>query len=880
MSKIAYLLLLILMIQASLASAETEGHDTSPVAVSPRMKIDRIVVKFDEQAMVRMRGGELVSLLEADLTAVEELLRDIAVNRLFRRSESELDAEFQNLQEIGTHRLVDKNSYFQIRPESIEQAVHIVNMLRKLPIVETAYIEPEPEPAQDIPPPTPDFSGSQGYLYNPPEGIGASYCWSIPGGTGSGVDIIDIEGNWNNDHEDFGGNFGAILAGTPVPLLEWIYHGTATTGVVGGDSNEYGITGIAYDAHIDLISTGDIGFAAAIDIATSHLGAGDIIMIELHTPGPRYNFDPRPDQMGYVPMEYFRANFDAIQMAAANGIVVVEAAGNGYENLDDAIYENRFDRSFRDSRAILVGAGCPPNGLFGPDRTRIYFSNFGSRVDLQGWGKSVVTTGYGGLFNGDMDLDQFYTETFSGTSAATPMVAGAVACLQGIYKAQHGFAMTAEAVTSLLTNTGSQQPNPTEWIGPRPNVEIASQFLPPPGITANPAYIEASVYEGGTVYDMVRLTNMDDSDPVGFSISIDQTVEGLAPGDWIDVDPMSGTIAAGGYTDLFLTFSSENLFDTTYNFKGIISVDFSAWSDLEIPVFLDVLCQNTDYDVYESDNTPSRPFTWIDITGIGTPLLPDEFHNSARPEAALDDGTSISIPLGFAFNFYNDIYSRIYVGVNGGLSFVSNEVNVNGYFAELTLPSPGIEAVLLPFWNDLSIDPESHGHGEIFYYNSQGGDSLVIEYYQVGNFYDDSDSLITFEVILTSDHVISYQYLDMGISGLAGSAQVAISRDEGCRMVSHCNNASPPQHLPHNMLRVDFVPAYTVLIPSGDADGSSEIDIDDVVYIIAYIFQDGAAPIPIESGDCDCSGETDIDDVVYLITYIFSSGPAPCGYEP
>jgi hypothetical protein len=726
MSKTAYLLLSILIILTSTAAAESEEAESAPVAVSPNVKIDRIVVKFDEQASIRLRDGELVSLSKADLAASKELLRDFTLSRLFRRSEAELDAEFRNLQEIGTHRLVDKNSYFQIKPESIEQAVHIVSMLRKLPIIETAYIEPEPEPAQDIPPPTPDFSGSQGYLYNPPEGIGASYCWSIPGGTGSGVDVIDIEGNWNNDHEDFGGNIGSILAGTPVPLMDWINHGTAVTGMICGDSNEYGITGIAYDAHIDMISTGDIGFAAAIDIATSSLGAGDIITVELHTPGPRYGFDPRPDQMGYVPMEYFRANFDAIQMAAAKGIVVVEAAGNGYENLDDAIYESRFNRSFRDSRAILVGAGAPPNGLYGPDRTRIYFSNFGSRVDLQGWGKSVVTTGYGGLFNGDLDQDQFYTETFSGTSAATPMVAGAVACLQGIYKAQYGFAMTPEAVTALLTNTGSQQPNPTEWIGPRPNVEIASQLLPPPGITASPAYFEPDLYEGGTVYDLVRLTNRDDSAPVGFSISIDQTIEGLAPGDWIDVDPMSGTIAADGYSDLFLTFSSENLFDTTYNFKGIISVDFGAWSDLQIPVFLDVLCQNTDYDAYESDNTPSRPFTWVDITGIGTPLQPYEFHNSARPYAALDDGTSISIPIGFAFNFYNDIYTRIYVGVNGGLSFVSDEVNVNGYFAELTLPSPGIEAVLLPFWNDLSIDPELNGHGEIYYYHSQGGDSLVI----------------------------------------------------------------------------------------------------------------------------------------------------------
>jgi hypothetical protein len=66
----------------------------------------------------------------------------------------------------------------------------------------------------------------------------------------------------------------------------------------------------------------------------------------------------------------------------------------------------------------------------------------------------------------------------------------------------------------------------------------------------------------------------------------------------------------------------------------------------------------------------------------------------------------------------------------------------------------------------------------------------------------------------------------------------------------------------------------------GDADGSSAVDIDDVVYLIGYIFSDGIAPLPVESGDADCSGDIDIDDVVYLISYIFSGGELPCAACP
>jgi hypothetical protein len=62
----------------------------------------------------------------------------------------------------------------------------------------------------------------------------------------------------------------------------------------------------------------------------------------------------------------------------------------------------------------------------------------------------------------------------------------------------------------------------------------------------------------------------------------------------------------------------------------------------------------------------------------------------------------------------------------------------------------------------------------------------------------------------------------------------------------------------------------------GDADASAAVDIDDVVYLIAYIFSGGPAPAPaVCCGDADASGGVDIDDVVYLIAYIFSSGPAP-----
>ncbi len=63
----------------------------------------------------------------------------------------------------------------------------------------------------------------------------------------------------------------------------------------------------------------------------------------------------------------------------------------------------------------------------------------------------------------------------------------------------------------------------------------------------------------------------------------------------------------------------------------------------------------------------------------------------------------------------------------------------------------------------------------------------------------------------------------------------------------------------------------------GNTNGIGDIDIDDVVYLIAYIFSAGTPPVPYWRGDADCDSEVDIDDAVFLIDYIFGGGTEPCG---
>jgi subtilisin family serine protease len=266
---------------------------------------------------------------------------------------------------------------------------------------------------------------------------------------------------------------------------------------MGGDDNGFGVTGICPDANIQTIShntlgTGSFpsGVAAGIVTAANMLGAGDIILIEAHAPGPRFNFTDVGGQLGYVAMQYWPEVYAAITFAAVvKGVIVVEAAGNGAENLDDALYStppagfpplwSPFNRDTGDNASIIAGAGAPPpdthsHGTTDPDRSRLQFSNFGACVDAQGWGGEVTSCGYGDL-QGGSDENLWYTDTFGGTSGASPIVVGSLACIQGALKEAGKPLLTPIAARNVLRSFGSpQQDAPSrpasQRIGNRPDL--------------------------------------------------------------------------------------------------------------------------------------------------------------------------------------------------------------------------------------------------------------------------------------------------------------------------------------------------------------------------------------------------------------------------
>jgi hypothetical protein len=470
-----------------------------------------LIVVANPEARFKVGALGVEAAGEADAAGLNDFLsaEQIGLEPLFGPSEERVRVEARTLGAAAA-ALPDLSTYYRVRAED-NRLDELASSLASLPGITGAYVKPPASPATraldveeqsesqptETPPVTPDFTSRQGYLGPAPHGVDAVHAATIPGGRGGGVNIIDIEGAWNFSHEDLAQNHGGVVGGTPTSDAAWRNHGTAVVGEFGADANSFGVVGISPDAHVRAISIfGGLGSAAAIHQAATLLNPGDVILIELHRPGPRFNYQVRADQRGYIALEWWPDDLAAIRFATGKGVIVVEAAGNGAENLDDALYEapatgfpsdwkNPFNPANPTSMAVLVGAGAPPEGTHGrnhgPDRSRLDFSNHGRRLDAQAWGREVTTTGGRGYDPGDLQggaENVWYTDTFSGTSSASPIVVGSIACIQGILMAAGKQRLTPSQVIDILRQTGSSQqdgPNgpASQRIGNRPDIRAA-----------------------------------------------------------------------------------------------------------------------------------------------------------------------------------------------------------------------------------------------------------------------------------------------------------------------------------------------------------------------------------------------------------------------
>lgn len=358
----------------------------------------------------------------------------------------------------------DPSSGVELDLSKQDDVNELVRLLQKSEDIESVHVLRAGPPPMAVPDPVanPRFS-QEPYHSAAPVGIDALWAWALAGGDGAGIGFVDVEQGWNLDHEDLHDAAITLISGANQAYFP---HGTAVLGEVLMVNNTIGGVGLAPNCKGRVISLlrpeGYNIVDTIIDaLVTGNMQLGDVLLLEAQETDPvggKY----------FWPVEIVDSTYETIELATRLGIVVVEAGCNGSYDLDayvNAAGKQIFDRSstdFRDSGAIMVGAASSA-----VPHSRLSYSNFGSRIDLYGWGENVDTASTD-LTGADNNL---YDTNFNGTSSASPIVAGAAIIVQGVSQAHLGQRLAPLYLRALLADHGTLSANPAlDLIGRMPDL--------------------------------------------------------------------------------------------------------------------------------------------------------------------------------------------------------------------------------------------------------------------------------------------------------------------------------------------------------------------------------------------------------------------------
>lgn len=410
----------------------------------------RVVLKFRDYVELPYQDGAEEHLLRIGIgpwEALSEAFPGIALKRLFASIDEEKILELVSRAQEIDHCYQPPNllAYFAIEcPLQVDPSA-LAKALLAWEAVETTYVESPPMPPPAVNPNDDPRYKNQGHLKSAPDGIDAAYAWQFTGGDGTGIKFVDIESGWMILHEDLGSAGVQQIYGVNKSGAGYMDHGTAVLGVVIGADNAKGGIGIAPNAQALVASewenTSKVNRPDALLKAIASLGFGDVLLLEMQATNK-------------LPVETEVGIFDLVRLATALGIVIIEPAGNGgqdlgqHKNLAGKAVLNRTSPDFKDSGAILVAAAVAT-----APHHRAKFSNYGNRVDCYSWGESVDT-----CWCDAIGAKSDYTVNFAGTSSASAIIAGVALCVQGIAAEKLKYRLSAWQMRKLLGDTAVGTP--------------------------------------------------------------------------------------------------------------------------------------------------------------------------------------------------------------------------------------------------------------------------------------------------------------------------------------------------------------------------------------------------------------------------------------
>ena len=220
--------------------------------------------------------------------------------------------------------------------------------------------------------------------------------------------------------------------------------------------------------------------------------------------------------------------------------------------------------------------------------------------------------------------------------------------------------------------------------------------------------------------------------------------------------------------------------------------------------------------------------------------------------------------------FYDGQFNSLRICSNGWISFTSTSTT----YSNTTIPGSGEPNNLVaPFWDDLN---PSQG-GTIYFYTNNL-DSAIVQYDAVPHYSGSGTGVYTFEVILTADGNITYQYLSM--EGTLNSATIGIEDADGAiglQVVYNqeyvTDNLAVQFRLPIFWLSVDPTSGYALEGETNDITvtfDTDELEEGDYLGQIVIHTNDQNNPMLVVPCSLTVSSVVGIDDQTSSIPTAFS----------
>ncbi|MFJ9678598.1 S8 family serine peptidase [Streptomyces sp. NPDC101194] len=304
--------------------------------------------------------------------------------------------------------------------------------------------------------------------------------YTYPDNGGEGVTAYIIDTGVRITHSDFGGraSYGYDAIDNDNTAQDGYGHGTHVAGTVAGSA--YGVAKKAKIVAVRVLDNSGSGttaqVVAGIDWVTANAVKPAVANMSLGG-GADSVLDA------------------AVRKSIASGITYAVAAGN--ESTDASTKSPA-----RVTEAITVGSTTSTDA-------RSSFSNYGSVLDIFGPGSSITSA---------WNSSDSATSTISGTSMATPHVAGAAALYladhPGDTPAQVSAGLVAAASTGVVTNPGAGSPNRL--------LNVAGGTTTPPGkkFENTASY---TISDNSTVESPITVTGVTGNAPAALSVPVDIT---------------------------------------------------------------------------------------------------------------------------------------------------------------------------------------------------------------------------------------------------------------------------------------------------------------------------------------------------------------------